>query len=157
MVCSRPIPRMARPRGIRRLSASFKAQVVAQVIVSPGSSELKPRHVVDEAFGSSGAGLRSWSRNTFPRSRFVATSAGREIRTGFPPGAYLRRTDLKIIAVDNFNRETVADFLVCENVNQSYGERIVKFLNDAPDRGDAWWYRLVADDHRLSRGMEDLI
>lgn len=64
---------------------------------------------------------------------------------------------MKIIAVDNYNRESVADFLVCENVNQSYGERFVKFLNDQVRDGDPRWYRLVADDHRLSRGMADLV
>lgn len=61
---------------------------------------------------------------------------------------------MKIIAVDNYNRETVADHVVCENVAQSYVGEILGALNDNVQN---WYYRAVADDYRLSKGMEDLV
>jgi len=64
---------------------------------------------------------------------------------------------LKIICVDNYARETIADSLVCENVNDHYAKLIVDLLCANPKRGDSSWYRAVPDDHRLSQGMEDLI
>jgi hypothetical protein len=57
---------------------------------------------------------------------------------------------MKIIQVDNFDREYKSDVLVAENVHEFYGKHIVNFLNDkfsgdhAPD-----FYRLVPDDHKL--------
>lgn len=63
---------------------------------------------------------------------------------------------MKIICVDNYNRENVADSLVCENVNEVYGKWIVELLNKSRVRSDQDFYRLVDNDYRLSRGMEDL-
>ena len=38
---------------------------------------------------------------------------------------------MKIVAVDNFAREDIADLLVCENItNRSYAEVMCKALND---------------------------
>ena len=57
---------------------------------------------------------------------------------------------MKIINVDNMDREMYSDKLIAENVNRFYGELIVEVLNDkhsgsnSPD-----WYRLVSDDHEL--------
>lgn len=65
---------------------------------------------------------------------------------------------MKIIAVDNFARESVADWLVCENVrNETVGKIMVDALNreNGIDGGD--FYKLVSDDHKLWRGMEELI
>lgn len=57
---------------------------------------------------------------------------------------------MKIIRVDNFDREGVNDRLVCENVNEYYGLKIAEYLNDrfsgehSPD-----FYRLVDDNYKL--------
>lgn len=57
---------------------------------------------------------------------------------------------MKIIRVDNFARETESDSLVAENVNDYYGPKIVKFLNDtlSGDHSSAF-FRLVSDDYKL--------
>lgn len=62
---------------------------------------------------------------------------------------------MKIIAVDNYNRESIADVLVCENVTNTYiGDLITEFLNS---RATDSYYKLVDDEYRLWRGMEDLV
>ena len=57
---------------------------------------------------------------------------------------------MKIICTDNFDRETISDKLVCENVNEYYGNLIVDFLNDklSGDHSDDF-YKLVEDGHKL--------
>lgn len=62
---------------------------------------------------------------------------------------------MKIIATDNYNRDHIADFLVCENVKENFVKHIVEGLN-ALELAN-WFFRAVPDDYRLSRGMEDLI
>jgi hypothetical protein len=57
---------------------------------------------------------------------------------------------MKIIRVDNFDREHVSDVLVCDNVNEYYGKFIVGELNrnfsgeSSPD-----YYKLVDDNYAL--------
>lgn len=57
---------------------------------------------------------------------------------------------MKIICVDNFDRDDKCDKLVCENVSEYYGKYMTEFLNNkfsgdyAPD-----YYRLVEDDYKL--------
>lgn len=64
---------------------------------------------------------------------------------------------MKIIAVDNFAREYVADELICENVANAYiGNRIVELLNAGQENSENF-YKLVDDDHRLWRGMGELV
>jgi hypothetical protein len=65
---------------------------------------------------------------------------------------------MKIIGVDNFNRESVADFLVCENVaNERVGQTMVDALNRESGDYGSYFYKLVPADHKLWRGMEELI
>jgi hypothetical protein len=64
---------------------------------------------------------------------------------------------MKIIAVDNFARESVADILIAENVNEYMGKRIVDALNDKQHENSQEWFRLVPDDYVLWRGMEELV
>lgn len=67
---------------------------------------------------------------------------------------------MKIVAVDNFADEAVADLLVAENIsNKSYAEVMAKALNDRYCRGDyaPRYYVVKEDEYRLSRGMEDLV
>lgn len=56
---------------------------------------------------------------------------------------------MKIKASDNFGRESVSDWLVCENVNEYMGAKIVKLLNDSEGTNAAWCYELVDDAHKL--------
>ena len=64
---------------------------------------------------------------------------------------------MKIICTDNYARETVADQLVAENVKPFMAALIVSLLNGDPARGHYNWYRAVEDDHKLWRGMEELV
>jgi hypothetical protein len=70
---------------------------------------------------------------------------------------------MMIIGVDPFNRETIADRLVVGAIpetteNRRQANLFIDWLNElhCSDFGGTF-YRLVADDYRLSRGMEDLI
>jgi len=66
---------------------------------------------------------------------------------------------MKIISVDNFAREDVADNLIAENIKyEAVGNVMVAALN-AKYSGtySPVYYRLVPDDYVLSRGIEDLI
>lgn len=56
---------------------------------------------------------------------------------------------MKIIRVDNFNRETVSDLLVCENISQHYGEIIVGLLNNKESNESPNFFKLVQDDYKL--------
>ncbi|MCJ7747849.1 MAG: hypothetical protein MUP27_08900 [Desulfobacterales bacterium] len=55
--------------------------------------------------------------------------------------------DMKIIRVDNFDRESKSDVLVAEKVNSSYGSLIVKLLNQSADEED--FFKLVEDKFKL--------
>lgn len=57
---------------------------------------------------------------------------------------------MKIIAVSNFDNESVSDELVAENVTEYYAKRIVDFLNGKFSGTTAlYYYRAVSDDHKL--------
>lgn len=56
---------------------------------------------------------------------------------------------MKIKASDNYDRDTVSDFLVCENISEYYGNMIVKFLNDREGDNSSQFYSLESDDHKL--------
>lgn len=65
---------------------------------------------------------------------------------------------MKIIAVDNFNRETVADRLVCSGIKyEPEGKMMLEALQASCSSGGSTWYKLVEDDYRLSRGMADIV
>ncbi len=57
---------------------------------------------------------------------------------------------MKIIQIDNFDRDYISDVLVCENVNEFYGKIILDFLNKnhSTDTGQNY-YRLVENDYKL--------
>lgn len=64
----------------------------------------------------------------------------------------------KIVAVDNYNRDEVADFLVADNITSELaGKQMVEALNEKDGPGGAYFYKLFPAEYRLSRGMEDLI
>ncbi|MDW9650823.1 hypothetical protein GOB33_22325 [Sinorhizobium meliloti] len=65
---------------------------------------------------------------------------------------------MKIVAKDNFDRESVADYLVAENVHLSYAHEIANFLQKTYGGEHASrFYEAVPDDYRLWRGMEELV
>ena len=66
---------------------------------------------------------------------------------------------MKIINTDNFDRESKADTLVCSNItNKTFGVAMTQALNFHYS-GDSSpnYFRLVEDDFRLSKGMEDIV
>ncbi|KEK23883.1 hypothetical protein BAGA_05425 [Bacillus gaemokensis] len=57
---------------------------------------------------------------------------------------------MKIICVDNFDRDTHDDKLVCESIDKYYGEVVVNSLNDklSGEHSDSY-FKLVEDDYKL--------
>jgi hypothetical protein len=64
---------------------------------------------------------------------------------------------MKIVMIDNFNRETVADVLIAENVNKHFGEVIVRLLNSREGDSSPNYFVLKEDSYILWRGMEELV
>lgn len=64
---------------------------------------------------------------------------------------------MKVVAVDNYARETVADILVAENLSQEEAEKIKDDYNHKQGAHPAYWAIVFKDDYVLSRGMEDLV
>ncbi len=60
---------------------------------------------------------------------------------------------MKIIAIDNFDRDIVDDVLVCENVTgKMYGECMVKALNEEFSGSDMpRFFKLVPDAYKLKK------
>lgn len=57
---------------------------------------------------------------------------------------------MKIICVDNFNREIYSDRLICENIHEITGKEVVEFLNNKySGESSADYYKLVPDDYKL--------
>jgi len=64
---------------------------------------------------------------------------------------------MKVIGVSNFDNESEADLLVCDNVNEHFGNIIVNHLNEITNEFDTYYYKVVENDHKLWRGMEELV
>lgn len=62
----------------------------------------------------------------------------------------------KLILVDNYNRETVADILLEENVTEEYAEMRARIYNNTHKCGD-WCARVVENDYKLWGGIAELI
>ena len=57
---------------------------------------------------------------------------------------------MKIVQVDNFDRDYISDVLIAENVNEHFGEFLVGVLNDKYSSNNCpEYYRLVPDDYKL--------
>ena len=57
---------------------------------------------------------------------------------------------MKIIRIDNFDRESVSDVLVAKGLTKYYAELIVKLLNDKSSGDYAPnFYRAVEDTYKL--------
>lgn len=64
----------------------------------------------------------------------------------------------KIIAKDNWDRETIADRLVADNIKyEEDGRKMVAALNDGANDHTPRWHVLVPAEHKLWRGMEEFI
>lgn len=62
----------------------------------------------------------------------------------------------KLILVDNYNRETVADILLEENVSEEYAKMKEREYNNTHPCGD-WCASAVEDDYKLWGGITELI
>jgi hypothetical protein len=58
---------------------------------------------------------------------------------------------VKIVCVDNFDRETVSDFLVAENIqNEKFARAMCSALNDKFSGPDVpYFFKVKPDDYRL--------
>jgi hypothetical protein len=57
---------------------------------------------------------------------------------------------MKIIKVDNFNRESISDVLIATSVSEYYADIIVRMLNKILGGTHAIaFYRAVEDDYKL--------
>ena len=56
----------------------------------------------------------------------------------------------KIVAHDNYDRDTVSEWLVCENFrNEETAIVVCKFLNEECRFGPNWWLRVTPQDKPL--------
>jgi hypothetical protein len=64
----------------------------------------------------------------------------------------------KIIWVDGFGRESVPERLVAENIsNKREADIMLAALTESCSGDESQWYRIVENDRKLWRGMEELI
>ena len=56
---------------------------------------------------------------------------------------------MKIICIDNYDREIYDDIVIAENVHDGYGQMLVDELNNSSKRRDKDWFKLVDDDYKL--------
>lgn len=64
----------------------------------------------------------------------------------------------KLILVDNFNREHIADVLVEDNLDEKEAnEKANKYNDEHRNMNWDWFDKVVPYDYKLWRGMEELI
>lgn len=64
----------------------------------------------------------------------------------------------KLILVDNFNRETVADVLIEENLTEEDAETKADVYNSEHRNSNwNWFAKAVSDDYKLWCGMEEFV
>lgn len=57
---------------------------------------------------------------------------------------------MKIVCIDNFNRDEVDDVLICENIDKHYGLMIVAYLNERLSGNESpIYFKLENDDYEL--------
>jgi hypothetical protein len=64
---------------------------------------------------------------------------------------------MKVVGIDNFARETVADILVKENISLEEAGRLASELNSGVAEEPSRWYVVRSDDYQLWRGKEELV
>lgn len=55
----------------------------------------------------------------------------------------------KIIGISNFCLDYISDILIADNLNEYYGKKILKFLEDTMYENDTYSPRLVEQDYEL--------
>ena len=63
---------------------------------------------------------------------------------------------MKVIRTDNYGRDEIADDYIMGFLTDAEADELVEVLNRV-NHDDHWWYKSVANDYRLSRGMADLV
>ena len=56
---------------------------------------------------------------------------------------------MKIIGIDNWDREYINDILICENVHSYYIDSLIKILNDNIGHHNGYYCKVVEDDYKL--------
>ncbi|AUR84886.1 hypothetical protein NVP1063O_219 [Vibrio phage 1.063.O._10N.261.45.C7] len=65
---------------------------------------------------------------------------------------------MKLVAIDNYCQDDVADILIADNVPCKYAGVLADYWNELYSGDNADRFCVVKDDeYRLHRGMEDLI
>jgi len=64
---------------------------------------------------------------------------------------------MKVIGTSNFADESVADFLVEDNLSAEAAETLAKQKNTEGNDNSYYYYRTVEDDYRLWGGMSELV
>lgn len=63
----------------------------------------------------------------------------------------------KVVAVDNFGRESVADTLVSEGHSEEDARRIADEMNAGATDTSDYWHQARPSSYKLWRGMEELV
>lgn len=61
---------------------------------------------------------------------------------------------MKVINIDNFDRDCIPDKLVCENCNEYYANRIAELLNETTDPNGEDYFVVKHDDYKLKKSYE---
>lgn len=62
---------------------------------------------------------------------------------------------MKIILIDNFNRESISDKLIAENIDRIWANRIVDLLKEKYSGvGCCYFFRAVEDSYKLDDATE---
>ena len=56
---------------------------------------------------------------------------------------------MKIILIDNFNRESVSDILIAENAQPHYANLIIEKLNQDLHNDSPYFYKTVKNEYKL--------
>lgn len=64
---------------------------------------------------------------------------------------------MKVIGFSNFGDESVADYLVKDNLTEEEAQKLCEEEQKKAGSNSHYWYKVVPDDHRLWRGMADLV
>lgn len=62
---------------------------------------------------------------------------------------------MKIVQIDNFDRDDISDVLIAENVNEYFGKLIVDFLNSRESVTSERYFVLRQDSYELKDVLEN--
>jgi hypothetical protein len=64
---------------------------------------------------------------------------------------------MKVIATSNHGKETIAEVLMKDHLTKAEAHDLADRLNEGATDDTEMWHVAVPDDHRLWRGMEELV